>query len=43
MNGGEASLVVFFGMADQLSAVLTHYGTTLGRIYFGADYIAQQK
>src|SRR6266508_2373223 len=35
-----ASLLAYF---SSLSAGLTHYGTTPGPIYFGADYVTQQK
>jgi DASS family divalent anion:Na+ symporter len=35
-----AALLAFF---SSLSAGLTHYGTTPGPIYFGADYVTQQK
>src|SRR5262245_33431814 len=35
-----AALLAFF---SNLSAGLTHYGTTPGPIYFGADYVSQQK
>src|SRR5262245_14789027 len=35
-----AALLAYF---SSLSAGLTHYGTTPGPIYFGADYVSQQK
>ena len=35
-----AALLAYF---SNLSAGLTHYGTTPGPIYFGADYVSQQK
>ncbi len=35
-----AALLAYF---SNLSAGLTHYGTTPGPIYFGADYVTQQK
>jgi len=35
-----AALLAYF---STLSAGLTHYGTTPGPIYFGADYVTQQK
>jgi DASS family divalent anion:Na+ symporter len=35
-----AALLAYF---SSLSAGLTHYGTTPGPIYFGADYVTQQK
>ena len=34
------ALLAYF---SQLSAGLTHYGATPGPIYFGADYVTQQK
>jgi di/tricarboxylate transporter len=35
-----AALLAYF---SNLSAGLTHYGMTPGPIYFGADYVSQQK
>jgi DASS family divalent anion:Na+ symporter len=35
-----AALLAYF---SNLSAGLTHYGTTPGPLYFGADYVTQQK
>jgi DASS family divalent anion:Na+ symporter len=35
-----AALLAYF---SNLSAGLTHYGTTPGPLYFGADYVSQQK
>ena len=35
-----AALLAYF---SSLSAGLTHYGTTPGLIYFGADHVSQQK
>jgi DASS family divalent anion:Na+ symporter len=35
-----AALPAYF---SNLSAGLTHYGTTPGPIYFGADYVSRQK
>jgi DASS family divalent anion:Na+ symporter len=34
--------VLFLAYFSNLSASLTHYGTTTGPIYFGADYITQR-
>jgi DASS family divalent anion:Na+ symporter len=35
-----AALPAYF---SNLSAGLTHYGATPGPVYFGADYVSQQK